>query len=82
MRSSDSAAANALAEVLANDIASGDIDDWEQYLLKGMEMYENNGNQQVVGYLPGDAMDDSYLRKKREVDDQDMASENKEDTIR
>ena len=71
--SSNSAAAEALAEVLANDMATGDVDDWEQYMLKGMELVDSN-NQ--LGILPsGD--DVSYLRKKREIlldDDEDFAN--------
>merc|ERR1712001_262766 len=58
-------AAEALAEVLANDIATGDISDWEQFMLKGMEMVDNRDQ---LGFLPsGD--DISYLRKKREAID-------------
>ena len=71
--SSNSAAAEALAEVLANDMATGDVDDWEQYMLKGMELVDSN-NQ--LGILPsGD--DVSYLRKKRETlldDDEDFSN--------
>jgi len=64
---SNPAAAEALAEVLANDLATGDVDDWEQYMLKGMEMVDGK-DQQQLGFLPtGD--DSSYLRKKREIDD-------------
>ena len=49
-------------------MATGDVDDWEQYMLKGMEMFDSTGQQQQLGFLPsGD--DVSYLRKKREIDD-------------
>jgi len=73
---SNPAAAEALAEVLANDLATGDVDDWEQYMLKGMEMVDGGEQQQQrLGFLPtGD--DTSYLRKKREIlhddDDEDF----------
>ena len=54
-------------------MATGDVDDWEQYMLKGMELVDSN-NQ--LGILPsGD--DVSYLRKKRETlleDDEDFAN--------
>ena len=69
---SNPAAAEALAEVLANDMATGDVDDWEQYMLKGMEMVDSDSQ---LGILPsGD--DVSYLRKKREAidDDEDFAN--------
>ena len=68
---SNPAAAEALAEVLANDMATGDVDDWEQYMLKGMEMVDNKDQ---LGFLPsGD--DISYLRKKREIsDDEDFVN--------
>jgi len=71
--SSDPAAAEALAEVLANDMATGDVDDWEQYMLKGMEMVDSNDQ---LGILPSED-DVSYLRKKRETlldDDEDFAN--------
>ena len=58
-----------MAEVLANDMASGNVDDWEQYLLKGMEMAQSTG-QQKLGFFPsGD--DYSFFRKKREADNED-----------
>ena len=59
---SDPAAAEALAEVLANDIATGDVDDWEQYMLKGIEMVDGGAAQQQLGIVR-----DDYLRKKREA---------------
>ena len=77
MGASNPAAAEALAEVLANDLATGDVDDWEQYMLKGMEMVDGGEQQQQrLGFLPtGD--DTSYLRKKREIlhddDDEDFS---------
>ena len=59
---SDPVAAEALAEVLANDIATGDVDDWEQYMLKGIEMVDGGAAQQQLGIVR-----DDYLRKKREA---------------
>ena len=53
-------------------MATGDVDDWEQYMLKGMEMVDSDSQ---LGILPsGD--DVSYLRKKREAidDDEDFAN--------
>ena len=61
---SDPVAAEALAEVLANDIATGDVDDWEQYMLKGIEMVDGGAAQQQLGIVR-----DDYLRKKREATD-------------
>ena len=61
----------ALAEVLANDMASGNIDDWEQYLLKGIEARESTGQEQLGFFPSGD--DYSYFRKKREADSEDEA---------
>ena len=61
-----------MAEVLANDMASGDIDDWEQYLLKGIEARESTGHEQLLGFFPsGDGI--SYFRKKREAAGEDNA---------
>jgi len=59
---SDPVAAEALAEVLANDIATGDVDDWEQYMLKGIEMVDGGAGQQQLGIVR-----DDYRRKKREA---------------
>ena len=61
---SDPVAAEALAEVLANDIATGDVDDWEQYMLKGIEMVDGGAAQQQLGIVR-----DDYLRRKREATD-------------
>ena len=54
-------------------MATGDVDDWEQYMLKGMEMVDSNDQ---LGVLPSED-DVSYLRKKRETlldDDEDFAN--------
>ena len=48
--------------MLANDIATGDVDDWEQYMLKGIEMVDGGAAQQQLGIVR-----DDYLRKKREA---------------
>ena len=48
--------------MLANDIATGDVDDWEQYMLKGIEMVDGGSAQQQLGIVR-----DDYLRKKREA---------------
>ena len=52
-----------MAEVLANDMASGDVDDWEQYMLKGMEMVDSNDQ---LGILPSED-DVSYLLKHKKL---------------
>ena len=50
--------------MLANDMARGNVDDWEQYMLQGMDMVDNTG-QEPLG----------FLRKKRDIPDkEDMTS--------
>ena len=60
--------------MLANDIATGDVDDWEQYMLKGIEMVDGGAAQQQLGIVR-----DDYLRKKREASTYD--AEGQEDVV-